>query len=161
MVSPCVHCDSYILPLSDPVQIEQARSIIARGGVSGPGMGAMVLAQIDAGADGINRNLLAPGEPLWSWHVTEFTEFAEGTVEILDGTPSGVENDVAGWIAHANGAIGFWTYTVVQELPEPSGPVLFSGGWILLVCSRLLWTNASRSLKRTNRGDVRRLFDLG
>ena len=41
------------------------------------------------------------------------------TIEILDGWPGFVEQDVNGWIANTNGRVGFWTYTVVAELPAP------------------------------------------
>ena len=34
--------------------------------------------RIGAGANGINRDHLAPGKRAWSWHVTEFVAFAEG-----------------------------------------------------------------------------------
>lgn len=87
--------------------------------------GATILAaDMAAGPDGINRNFLAPGEPLWSWHVVGTPEFADFTIEIVDGWPSYVEQDVQGWIANTNAAIGFWSYTVVAELgrvvPEPA-----------------------------------------
>jgi len=91
-------------------------------------MGVIVGARIAAGADGVNRDLLAPGAPEWSWHVTEFVQFAEGAAEILDGSPAAVENDVEGWIANTGGLIGFAYYTVVQEVPEASGPTLLGVG---------------------------------
>jgi hypothetical protein len=116
----CVHCDSYLLPLSDPDAIEHARALIEGGGA---GPGAIAVAHIAAGSDGINRDVLATGEPLWSWHVTDFVDFADTTIEILDGWPTFVESDVDGWIANTNGTIGFWSYTVVRELPEPSSGV--------------------------------------
>jgi hypothetical protein len=115
-IDPCYKCDSYILPLSDPEDVADAREIIERGGT---GLGTIVTAIIAAGSDGINRDVLAPGEPLWSWRVKAFTGFAEITIEILDGWPSFVESDVEGWIRNTGGGIGFWAYTVVAELPDP------------------------------------------
>jgi hypothetical protein len=94
------------------------------------------VARIAAGADGLNRGLRAPGEPLWWWHVTSFEGFADSTIEILDGWPGYVEQDVAGWIANANATIGFWTYTVVEELgpvPEPARPALVATGLVMLL----------------------------
>jgi hypothetical protein len=130
----CVHCDSYVLSLSDPAAIAHARSLIAAGG-SGPA--PIAVAHIAAGADGINRDALAPGEPLWSWHVTDFVDFADTTIEILDGWPTFVESDVDAWIANTNGTIGFWSYTVVRELPEPSsGPSALAALATLLVTRR-------------------------
>jgi hypothetical protein len=109
------HGDSYVLPLEDPADIEHARALIALG----PAAGAPIaVAAIAAGADGVNRDLLAAGAPPWSWHVSAFDGFTDFTIEILDGWPSFVEQDVDGWIANTGGFVGFWSYTVVEELPE-------------------------------------------
>jgi hypothetical protein len=108
-----VHHDAYVLPLSDPAAIAHARELISLG----PSAGAPIaVAKIAKGANGINRNVLAPGSPAWSWHVTEFEGFADNTIEILDGWPTFIEQDVDGWIQNTNGYIGFWQYTVVAEL---------------------------------------------
>ena len=118
------HGDSYVLPLEDPEAIAHARALVAEG----PSAGAPIaVARIAAGPDGVNRDLLAPGEPLWSWHVTEFVGFADLTIEVQDGWPGYVEQDVEGWIANTDGTIGFWSYTVVEELetlPEPAPSAL-------------------------------------
>lgn len=108
------HHDSYILPLRDPMAIDHARNLIAQGPAAGQ---PIVVAQIATGTNGINRDYLAPGSAPWSWHVTRFEAFAETTIEILDGWPGYVECDVQGWIANTGGYIGFWTYTVVAEVP--------------------------------------------
>lgn len=131
VVDPCLRCDSYVLPISDPLQIARAREIVAgaRGAV-------IPAAEIAAGADGINRDVLAPGQPLWSWHVTRLLNFiAGGTPEELEGWPGAVELDVEGWIAghpygeNGAGTIAFQHYTVVAELPEPgsAGPLAAIG----------------------------------
>jgi hypothetical protein len=109
------HGDSYVLPLSNPDDIVHARQLIA----DGPAIGApLVVAKIAKGANGINRNYLAPGAPAWSWHISEFEGFTDFTIEILDGWPTYVEGDVDGWIANTNSYVGFWTYTVTAELPQ-------------------------------------------
>jgi hypothetical protein len=133
LIDPCVLCDSFVLPLSDPADVEAARDIIEVGGAT---EAFIATAQIAAGADGINRDLLAPGQPAWSWHVTEFEAFVGSTIELVDGNPTLVEADVAGWIDNTDGAIGFWTYTVVQELPEASGPALLAVGAAVLALAR-------------------------
>lgn len=154
---PCFHCDSYILPLSDPEDIAEAREIIARGGT---GLGTIVVAKIVAGSDGINRDVLAPGEPLWSWHVTEFGLFADGVIEILEGWPGGVEMDVEGWIRNTGGGgdigvVGFPEYTVVEELPVPEPaprPALLAAGAALLA---VRWWRGRCAARSTVRGGAR------
>jgi hypothetical protein len=130
------HHDSFVLPLDDPEAIAHARALITQG----PEIGRPIVhARIAAGADGVNRDYLAPGAPEWSWHVTDFLDFADLTVEILDGWPGYVEGDVPGWIANTGGEIGFWGYTVTAELPvvpEPGALELGAiGGLALLACA--------------------------
>ena len=131
-----VHGDSYVLPLSDPQAIAHARDLIQFGPQNAGS--PIVVAHVAEGANGINRDLLAPGAPEWSWHVTEFLGFADATIEILDGWPGFVEQDVQGWLENTGGTIGFWDYTVVSEVPEPSSRVLLvSGIAFLLALSKL------------------------
>ncbi len=118
--------DSYILPLYQPDDIAHARDLILNGPQIG---GPLVVAEIMAGSDGINRNWGAPGVPVWSWHVTQFIEFGDFTIEILDGSPTMVEENIEWWIGETStgapdvGRIGFWGYTVIGELsPEISDP---------------------------------------
>ena len=134
------HHDSFVLPLTDPGDVARARRLIAVGPDAGPGI---VLARIESGADGINRDHLAPGAPAWSWHVAEFRGFSDFTIELYDGWPGYVERDVAGWLANTGGTIGFWGYTVVAELhaaPEPGALLLLGTGALgLLGYARLRW----------------------
>jgi len=122
------HHDSFVLGLEDPAHIAHARDLIARGPeIAGD---AILVASIAAGPDGINRDCRAPLAPLWNWHITNVDGFFGSTVEILDGWPTFVESDVPGWIQNTNGKIGFWGYTVVEELavPEPAGIALAGCG---------------------------------
>lgn len=122
------HGDSYLLPLEDATDIAHARDLI----LNGPSIGSsIVVAHIASGTDGVNRNVLEPGEPLWSWHVDQFSGFGDFTAEVLDGWPGFVEQDVNGWINNTNGYIGFWSYTVTAELitvPIPGALALFLSG---------------------------------
>ncbi len=131
-----VHNDSYLISIDDGdvSRLEHARSLVdwvASGANPQNSPGAtIVVANVVAGEDGINRDILADGMPLWSWHTTPPVDFADATIEILDGGPSFVEQDVDSWIANTNGAIGFWGYTVVEELqtvPEPTASALALG----------------------------------
>lgn len=124
------HSDSFLLPLSDPLAIAQARARIAQGNASG--VGSIVSAQIAAGADGFNRDVNRPGTSLWSWHVTQFEGFADSAIELCDGWPGFVEQDPAAFIANTSGRICFWNYRIVAELP--SAPALaitdaLAGAW--------------------------------
>lgn len=107
------HNDSYVLPLSKPDDIAHARKLIELGpGIEG---GHIAVAAIDADSDGVNRNTLAPDQPLWSWHVSEFYGFAEMTIELCDGWPGLVEDNLDYWV-NTVGQVCFWSYTVVEEI---------------------------------------------
>ncbi|MDA3934359.1 MAG: hypothetical protein PF630_08565 [Gammaproteobacteria bacterium] len=140
---PCFHCESFILPLSDPDDIAQAENLIENGPESG---GTIAVSQIVAGSDGINRDLNAPDEPLWSWHIVSFDGFSDITIELCDGWPSLIESDVDEFIRNTSGPlqpgrgqICFWGWTVVDEV-RGSGtfavPAL-SSFWILLLALSL------------------------
>jgi hypothetical protein len=128
------HGDSYVLVLEADADIAHARALVAAAPLPDE---TIVVATIAAGADGVNRDHRAAGAPEWSWHVTAFSEFAESTIELCDGWPSFVEEDVGSWIDNTGGTICFWTYTVVEELPEPGAPALLAAGAALLLALRL------------------------
>jgi hypothetical protein len=111
---PEAYFDAYILPLSDPADIAHARALIQFGfGMEEP----LVVARIHGTSDGINRNAYDIFPTPWSWHVSEFLGFADLTAEILDGSPTAVEDDPELYIGPSGyGEIGFWSYTVVAEL---------------------------------------------
>ena len=110
------HRDSFVLPLTEGDDVSHARDLISLGPDSAGS--AIVFAKIAAGSDGINRDLLAPDQHEWSWHVTEFEGFGDVGIELVDGNPTLVEADVPGWLQNTNSSIGFWSYTVVRELPN-------------------------------------------
>ena len=67
------HTNAFLVTLSDPQQIGYARSLVATGGICkdfdhciDPDPEFI----IECGADGTNRNVALPVQPLWSWHVT-------------------------------------------------------------------------------------------
>lgn len=109
------HGDSYLLPLTDPDDIARARQLAVS---ARPQQPTIVVAQIAAGSsDGLveNRDLLRGGRR-WSWHVSRFLNFADATIEILDGWPGYVEDHFAEWQRITGGTIGFWQYTVQREV---------------------------------------------
>ncbi len=122
--------DSYLLPLSDPDAIAMARSLVANG--PGGEVGSIATVKIAAGSDGFNRNVLADGEPLWSWHVVAFEGFSDFTIELCDGWPGFVEEDVEAFLQNTDATICFWGYTVTAELEQGVGYRVTNGdegGW--------------------------------
>jgi hypothetical protein len=124
------HGDSYVVTIdeADTDRLNQARALVAWF-ASGANLdnapdGRIVYTDVAPGADGINRNVLAAGQPLWSWHPIGEVDFVDISAEVYDGWPTFVEEDVAGWMANTGGGVGFWGYTITQELgvvvPEPS-----------------------------------------
>jgi MYXO-CTERM domain-containing protein len=138
--------DSYVITIdaSDTVRLAHARLLAdwvqAGADLENAPDDRIVMAEIAAGADGINRNALEPGMPEWSWHIVGEVTFVGASIEILDGWPTFVEEDVEGWIANTNGFIAFWGYTVVRELgpvvPEPGAELLGAMGLAALVVRR-------------------------
>jgi hypothetical protein len=138
-----VHGDSYVLVLSEQADIDHARDLVAKGRAAGA---TIAVVKIGAGADGRNRDVRAPGEPLWSWHQTAFAGFGDAAIELCDGWPGYVEQDVKRWIENTDGTICFWSYTVVEELPEPGRAAgLAVGALALLAAVRLGDITQSRS----------------
>ena len=110
------HGDSFVVVLAEPDHIAHARDLIARGPDEA---GAPILfAHIVPGADGLNRDLLSPTQSEWNWHVDEVVGFGDFGIELIDGWPTFVEQDIPGWIENTDGDIGFWSYTIVRELPN-------------------------------------------
>ena len=143
--SPCVHCDSFLLPLSNPEDIADARALVENG-PSGR-VGSIPVLAITAGPDGLNRDVLANGEPLWDWHVSGFVGFADFTIELCDGWPGFIESDPAAFIANTGGQFCPWSYSVTAELaPPPTIPS--SSSWTAFVLGLLLLSLAYGSVRR-------------
>lgn len=128
---PVTHGDSFLLPLTRPEDIANARRFIAEGPSSG--VGSIATVGIAAGGDGFNRDVRGAGAPAWSWHVTGFAGFADFTIELCDGWPTFVEQDVQAFIANTGGVMCFWTYSVVEELdasPDFNITEGLNGAWM-------------------------------
>ena len=116
------HGDSYLVRIDDrdSATLQHARDIVdwfQAGAVPEDNPGALiVLTDIERGFHGWNRDYVDPGRQPWRWHPTGDVSFVDVTVEILDGWPTLVESDVQGWIDNTGGSIGFWNYTVIEEL---------------------------------------------
>ena len=125
--------DSYVLPITKPEDIAEARRELTLDFTNR----LILVARIATGADGINRDFLAPGKPAWTWHVTEFLVFAEGVIEVLDGTPTLTEQRSTSWIDGTNGAIGYASHRLVAELTRED--VFFTSTQLRLEGVKLSW----------------------
>jgi hypothetical protein len=155
------HGDSFVVGIGAAADVAHARDLIARGPEAA---GAPILfADVAPGADGINRDLFAPGRPAWDWHVTNVTGFGDVGIELLDGWPTFVNADVDGWMRNTGGPggdggkIGFWSYTVVKELPGYAGgggtppavplpPAAWAGGATMAAMAAWRWLAARRAV---------------
>jgi hypothetical protein len=104
---PNSRTDSYVLPLTNYMDIAYAQDLIQNG--PAPGRGSIIFANIACGPDNINRDFLSPTKHRWGWHVTEFLYFAKVAMELCDYNPTFL-NDCS------LKTICFWSYTVVDEL---------------------------------------------
>ena len=111
--------DSFVIKLSKPEDIAYARRIIAEPTNSLLNTG--IAASIALGADGINRNYLAPGAPEWSWHIKEFQGFTQGAILEAIFSPTQIEwNPVFFTSRYPYSNIAFLNYRITTEL----GPIL-------------------------------------
>lgn len=107
---------SYIVGLVDAELIEQARIQIKQPlGSPGPWIARILIAEIDYGSAGENRDWSKPGKPLWSWHVRRAINFAQLAHQDCDGSPEMLEELLSPW-KQGSGIICFWNYRVVEEL---------------------------------------------
>lgn len=109
--------DSYILPLTKPSDIQHARALIDDPDNTDRHIAAARIAASGKSTAYVNRDLLNP-PTIWSWHVVEFLGFADTTIEIYDGWPTYVDENLDQWLTETNSTIGFWSYTVTRELTE-------------------------------------------
>lgn len=110
--------DSYVIPLSDPKNIEIARKLIS-GEIPYPYYPPVC--SLKWGSSEFNRDHFAPGAPQWPWHPIKFQSWGTATREVAFSPPSLVENSrywsAGTGIILLHQAIG---YNVVRELgPHP------------------------------------------
>jgi hypothetical protein len=71
--------NAFIVTVTDPQDISYARVLVATGGLCkafGHCYDWLPVFTIEVGADGTNRNVALPAQPLWSWHVTRIASWA-------------------------------------------------------------------------------------
>lgn len=115
--------ESFVVPVSDPVQIATLREYLARRGQGLEPRAMLARLRLALGSDTVNRNYSAPGAPLWDWHVAEVLEVgrAQGDLKTTkirtdrDGPPSAMKKFLTGeaYTPHPTVPPG-------QPLPPPS-----------------------------------------
>jgi hypothetical protein len=107
--------DSFVLPLSKPEDVREARRLLRE---VPPTAQRVLVVNIVAGADGINRDHLAVGAPQWSWHVTEFISFTDYVPGLEHSpTPVLIEENLEKY--KGTGVALFTMYGIIAELRPP------------------------------------------
>lgn len=121
--------ESYVFSTTSPALIAEIRNRIANNWPTTP------LVRIAPGAHGINRNHVASGTPLWSWHVVELLEVGHvPTVPAVFPPPplpyretplTVIDADVEGFIAVVGDVISPQYLTRIVEIdPDDVGRVV-------------------------------------
>jgi hypothetical protein len=118
--------NAYIMPLTNPEDIQTARKWVAAGEhvTSALELGVWdfaPLGRIRIGSDGINRNVLQPGAPFWSWHVESFSFWGSGAFSPTwpYHDPWRLEELVVAGEYEDNSIIAFPGYAMIEELDAP------------------------------------------
>ncbi len=106
---------SYVVGLTDPKMIRQAREQIQQPIDQGPWIPRILVAEIDFGSQQENRDFSKPGAPLWSWGIKRVFNFAQLAHQDCDGSPEMIEELLNPW-KEFGGVICFWNYRVVEEI---------------------------------------------
>ena len=126
---------AFVVPISDPDQIVQARSLAQTfpvedlqdaTGINNQLMGARIEAGND---DGLNRDI-GLSNRLWNWRVTEVISFGEIGIHGIFNDPLKVENNLDEVLTTGGtspGIISFPTYTITGELPFQPSAILEDG----------------------------------
>ncbi len=102
--------DSFIVKITSPEMIQQARAQIAN-----PSLEKILFAKVTKGHAGFNRNWSKKDRAFWSWSTTEVTAIADLASTSCNGIPQAVEDRVDFWIKNP-GRICFWSYRIQREL---------------------------------------------
>lgn len=102
--------ESYVVGFSDPEQIKTARAQI-----NTTGFEKILVARLQMGHGGFNRNYFSKDHAPYSWSVSEVDAFADFAHISCDGSPDIVEERLLQY-ANDGGRICFWRYRVVREL---------------------------------------------
>nr|BCX01213.1 MAG: hypothetical protein KatS3mg041_1259 [Bacteroidota bacterium] len=102
--------ERFVVRIADPAQIALAREILA--GRRSP---MIVTGELRPGDGGFNRDPIAGRR--WSWHLDpRSVTFAEVTIELCDGRPSFVEENLSYWLYTVRRFCP-WNSILERELP--------------------------------------------
>lgn len=95
---------SYVVPISDLVQIATLRDYLARREKGLEPRTMLATLRLALGSDSINRNYAAPGAPFWDWHVAEIVSIGRSQFDVItadvrttrDGAPSDMKAFITG-----------------------------------------------------------------
>ena len=133
--------ESYVVAVTDPSLIQQARSHLATG------HGALHLVphvKITLGADGANRNYATPAHLPWNWHVTQLVEWTTYDptqphpavyVPWMHTTPSRVASELLMWpeLSQANAEMRLVYFPLTMELSPSNDSAVINvstRGWV-------------------------------
>ncbi len=103
---------SYVVELTDPLMIAQAREQIAK---PSSFQARILFAEIGSGPNSINQDLSHWAQGSWSWHVSRPLKFGELASQSCDGSPEFIEDFLSAWLKSGS-IICFWGYKVTEEL---------------------------------------------
>ncbi len=126
---------AYVIPISDPASIAQARAILAGRPSTFAATNYRLRVRIASGSDGINLNYFSPARTPWFWRVTEFVRFVfvdystgggAGTGDPVpppdlpdrayEASPAEISLDPAAFIATYGNTIELWGYSLMGEV---------------------------------------------
>lgn len=100
--------DSFILALTDPQQIQEARDILSKS------VSKIVVADIGVAAGNYNRSLTGTDRSPWSWEIKRFAGFGEIGSDYCQGNASRSETFIQYWLPQSH--ICFISYHLKKEL---------------------------------------------
>jgi hypothetical protein len=106
---------SYVVKLDSAELIAEAQNQIQRPWQT-TYLPRILMARVEGGHGGFNRDMSSPWKAPWSWHVAEVFRFADFASQACDGSPEFLEQTLQSWSPDGQGVICFWNYRITEEL---------------------------------------------
>lgn len=102
-----VNNEQFVARMTDPASITRAREIL-----QGKAENAILLGDVRRGSGGFNRGR----SKIWNWHLTpDSVRFADVTIELCDGTPSYLEENLDEWLVQIKQFCP-WSAEIISEV---------------------------------------------